>query len=186
MIRKWCCFLLALVAVLEMGLHTRAAETTGSITVQPVWCGTEVVGGTVSVQHVGKKTAYGYLLTDGLADWQVDAQEMEKTEWIDWLMQHYQHHNEAREVGVAGAVFSGLQEGIYLVRQSEAASAFSPFRPFLLTIPTDGNWDLAAKPKLTRLAEAPKTADRPAPIIGAMGIGLSVSVLMVLIDERKK
>ena len=186
MIRKWCCYLLVLMVVLEMGLHGRAAETTGSITVQPAWCGTSVSGGSVSVQYVGKKTAYGYLLTDGLADWKVDAGELEKSDWIDWLTQHYQHHNGAREVGEAGAVFTGLKEGVYLIQQSEEVPMFSSFRPFLMAIPTEGNWDLAAKPKLTRLEESPKTADRPAPIIGAMGIGLSVSVLMVLMDERKK
>ena len=42
------------------------------------------------------------------------------------------------------------------------------------------------EPKIIHTGPPPNTADHPAPIIGAMGIGLSVAVLMVLVDEHKK
>ena len=48
-----------------------------------------------------------------------------------------------------------------------------------------GQAEMIRQPKLIYVGEQPRTADRPAPIIGAMGIGLSAAVLMVLADRRK-
>ena len=88
--------------------------------------------------------------------------------------------------GEAGAIFENLEKGIYLVEQQEEPAEYAAFRPFFQSIPDDGNWDLAVKPKLIRDAEPPQTRDHPAPIIGAMGTGLSAAILMVMADNHKK
>ena len=183
---KWACILWALVAVCEFGLNTRAAERTGSITVQPQWCGTIVEGGTVSAQQVGKQTERGYILTDGLANWKVDESELTNEEWIRWLDQRSSTGEIIVAAGKNGALFEDLEPGIYLIRNREPADEYKAFLPFLMMVPSEGNWDLAAKPKLIHTGESPHTGDRPAPIIAAMGIGLSAAVLMVLVDEHKK
>ena len=183
---KWACFLWALVAVIELGLNTRAAEMTGSITVQPQWCGTPVSGGSVSVQQVGEETSEGYVVTDGLANWKMETEELDDEQWIGWLAQRTQSPEICAAVSEEGAVFQNLMPGIYLIRHTQPADASAVFQPFLMTVPSEGNWDLAVKPKLVRYAESPRTGDRPAPIIGAMGIGLSAAILMVLADEHKK
>ena len=183
---KWACFLWALVTFFDFGLHARAAQRTGSITVQPQWCGTSVQGGTVSVQQVGAETEQGFVLTDGLANWKVDASELQNEAWISWLAQRTSQGEIIAPVGENGVLFEDLRPGIYLVRNREPAHEYSAFLPFLMTLPSDGNWDLAVKPKLISSGESPRTGDRPAPIIAAMGIGLSAAVLMVLVDEHKK
>ena len=183
---KWACFLWALVAVCDFGLNTRAAEMTGRITVQPQWCGEPVQGGVVSVVHVGEETSQGYALTDGLANWNVEAGELDDRQWIAWLAQHRRKEEIISSVGEEGAVFEELDPGVYLIRCMEQINGNTSFLPFLMTVPSEGNWDLAANPKLLYSGESPRTGDRPAPIIGAMGIGLSAAILMVLVDEHKK
>ena len=157
------------------------------IQVIPQWCGNAVAGGTVSLHRVGKKVEQGYHLTDGLANWFVEKGELDSKGWAQWLRQSSDGEKTVHQIAdETGVTFSDLEEGVYLVAQTEAAPGYTPFEPFLLAIPDGNAWDIIARPKLIALGESPRTGDHPAPIIGAMGVGLSVAVLMVLVDEHKK
>lgn len=46
------------------------------------------------------------------------------------------------------AKFSGLEPGVYLVVQTQAASGYNAFDRFLVTIPWEGSYDVDASPKL--------------------------------------
>ena len=187
MIRKCSCIVCVICMTMAMGVKVKAAQQTGSLQVIPTWCGQPVAGGTVSVSWVGMKTEEGILLTDGLANWYMEETMIPSEDWISWLAQHTEEEKQLAVVQTgSGALFENLEEGIYLVEQTENAENHMPFAPVLQTIPENGQWDICVRPKLITSGEAPQTSDRPAPIIGAMGIGLSAAILMVLADSRKK
>ena len=88
--------------------------------------------------------------------------------------------------GASSRQEEGVGIGLYLVRQAESAPEFMAFRPFLVSVPEGEQWDVIRQVPLTHIAEAPRTGDRHVPLLGAMGIGFSVALLMVMADQRKK
>ena len=186
MLRRCICFIGAVCMTAGLALPAWAAPE-GSVRIIPVWGKTPVAGGEISLCRVGIRTEEGLRITDGLANWVVEEGVLPAGEWIGWLNRtvHEQEIVSSVEEG-SGAAFSGLKEGIYLIQQTVAAPDFAPFEPFLLSIPEGESWEISAEPKLIYTGESPKTGDHPAPIIGAMGLGLSAAILMVLVDERKK
>lgn len=176
MLRK--CVCLVLVVWFFPMLQVSAAE--GSVRIIPTWAGEPVTGGTVSIRRIGENAGNRIILTDGLAQWYVQAEEIRMGCWnLEGIGQI-----ETRPVEDGqGAFFDGLEEGAYWVTQETAASGYLEFHPFLLTVPDGGRWSLEYRPDAVRLGEPPQTGDHPAPIIGAMGIGLSVAFLMVLADK---
>ena len=187
MLRKWICLVWVSAVILGGRVQASAVENAGTVQIIPQWCGTAVVGGRVSLCYVGSKLSKGYQVTDGLANWFLEEEELGESDWAKWLQ--HRAAAEGRQSAViqeSGAVFSDLQEGVYLIEQTDTAPEFSLFEPFLLTVPNGNAWDIIVRPNVRSLKESPRTADHPAPIIGAMGIGLSVAVLMVLVDKNKK
>lgn len=187
MLKKWICFLWALAMVLNGAGKGRAEEKVGSIRIMPQWCGTAVSGGAVSLSRVGVKSADGYYLTDGLANWSMEEADLHSEEWVNWFAgREVQDKTFQKALTEEGALFEGLQGGVYLVEQTETDPQYLPFQPFFLVLPEGENWDVYRRPKVVRNSEPPKTGDRPAPIIAAMALGLSIAVLMVMVDEHKK
>lgn len=185
MLRKCVCWMGAACIVMVMALPVRA-EQAGSIRVVPTWGGEQVVGGMVSICRVGQITQEGVRFTDGLANWTVSGEEMFSGSWLTWLSERTTAMEISQPVEQAcGAEFTGLSEGLYLVQQRQSAEGFAAFQPFLLAVPENGNWNRYVEPSLVSTAQSPQTSDHPAPIIGAMGLGLSVAILMVMVDERK-
>ena len=187
MLKRWICILWAVIVVLTGAGKAEAAQKRGTIRIVPQWCGLPVTGGTVSLRHVGKITDEEYYLTDGLADWSVSEEELNSENWIRWIMQKDAGKRFVMRIeGEDGAVFSDLEQGVYLVEQLNSGPEYQPFTPFFLTIPEGESWDVCRAPKVASNGESPKTGDHPAPIIGAMGIGLSVACLMVLVDKYNR
>lgn len=183
--RKWIGLLGAAWLVLAMGMPVQATEE-GSLRVVPVWGGRQIPGGQVSISRAGDKTEGGYRITDGLADWIVSEEEIFSGSWTRWLEEQSVVIRTCSPESGTGAFFEGLPEGLYLVQQKEAAPGFLSFQPFLLSIPQGQQWVLEQEVPLIRDEESPKTGDRHVPLVGAMGLGFSAAVLMVLVDQRKK
>lgn len=186
MFRKIICTLGALATVVLLRLPAAAAEA-GSIRIFPSCAGQLVMDGEVALYRVGEPEEGGYRVTDGLADWTIWEEELNSRELIDWLMQQ-EKKNEMTGVIThgGGAYFSGLSNGLYLVVQREAAEGYFCFRPFLVSVPEKNQWDIVTYPQIIKDAPLPDTSDRPAPIIGAMGIGFAVTVVMLMVDKHKE
>ena len=182
---RWMGFVSAVCMVMGLLIPVQAAET-GSLQVVPVWGGKQIVGGKVSLSRVGDKTSEGFRITDGLADWIVPEQEVFSGSWTNWLEQQAKDSVVRPVEQGTGAVFIDIPEGLYLVRQPQSAPEFMTFRPILLSVPDGEQWDVIRQVPLIHNVEAPMTGDRHVPLVGAMGIGFSVAVLMVLVDKRKK
>lgn len=185
MLRKIVCLFGAVCLVMAAGLPVFAAERRGTITVLPEWKGEAVTGGLVQLFRVGSAVPEGLQLTDGLANWTVREEEGNSRILLNWLAENVKE-GLCGSVEERGAAFSGLKEGVYLVLQQEPQEGYIPFTPFLVQLPDGDQWEVLVQPAMIRDSVNPQTGDHPAPIIGAMGIGLSAAILMVLVDERKK
>lgn len=184
--RKWIAFLGAVCMIMVMVLPVQAAESKGSIRIIPVWSGRKIPGGEISLSRVGDKTPEGYRITDGLADWIVSEEEIFSGEWTQWLKEQSNAAIIRSAEQGSGAFFDGLAEGLYLVQQKKAAPEFLAFRPFLLSVPEGNQWRVVQEVQMIHDEESPQTGDRHVPLIGAMGLGFSAAMLMVLLDQRKK
>ena len=139
------------------------------------------------IQRVGRKVEAGFCVTDGLANWTVSAEELFSGSWIPWLQRQTDHQSPVVQTCTAtGAEFSDLEAGVYLVQQKTALEGYLQISPFLLCIPQEDVWQVTREVKLLRDSESPRTGDRHVPLIGAMIVGFSVALLMVLVDQRNK
>ena len=136
MLRKWICLWCVLTVVMVAAGTGKGAEMTGTIRIIPQWCGTAVAGGRISLQNVGTVDGEKIYLTDGLANWSVEAEELKSGSWIRWISEKSDGKMIVGRAGEeGGAVFTDLEPGVYLVRQLETEGAFFPFSPFFLTVP---------------------------------------------------
>ena len=84
------------------------------------------------------------------------------------------------------AVFSNLEEGLYMLVQTERMDGFYPILPMLLTVPCDGRWDVQEyRNPVPVITEIPKTGQTPAPYFGVLGMILSGSGLILCWKSQK-
>lgn len=183
--RRIICFFGAACMLLSLGLTAAGAERRGTVTVIPECAGAPVSGGTAELRKVGSAAAEGFRLTDGLANWTVKEEEGNSRSVLNWLAANTARGSIA-EIAETGAVFAGVEEGIYLVMQPEPPEGCNAFPSFLVQMPEGENWNAVVRPKLTRYGDNPRTGDHPAPIIGAMGLGFCAVAVMVLVEEKRK
>lgn len=179
-------FAVGLVAAMIM---PAGAASNGEIRIAPL-CGAEVVsGGTVTICRVGTASDGEYLINGKTGTWIIAADELFFPETVTWIRKHAKGEEKTQESEESGVFcFQNLDAGLYLVTQKKAASDHLPFQPFLVELPVGGeSWEADVYPEIQQIpSENPKTADHPAPIIGAMGLVFSVSTLLVLSDIRRK
>ena len=82
MARKCGGILWAICMTLVMAGRVEAVQQVGMLQVIPTWCSKPIAEGTVSVSWVGMKTEDGAVLTDGLANWYVDEEELQFAQWV--------------------------------------------------------------------------------------------------------
>lgn len=164
-------FLLAGTALPALTQDALAAET-GSITVtMRDTDGNTVKGGTLSIYKAasGTRTGSGYTFsyTDqfrrgtGFSDLEkkADLSDSSKlmTEDAAKAVSDFQSSNGIKAVsslanpGTGIFTFSGLEPGVYLVKQTERAAGYTAIDPFIVTVP-DGssNYNISASPKVKR------------------------------------
>jgi len=166
-----------------------AAEEQGEIRITQHREGKPIPGGNVTLCYVGTATEEGYLIMGYENDWIILADEVFFPETALWVQKHAKADGITKAVEKTGTVtFTDLEEGLYLVTQSEAVSGYAPFSPFLVELPIGGAvWLAEITPMLEPLSsENPQTGDHPAPIIAAMALVLSVFALLMLSDKRKE
>ncbi len=166
-----------------------AAAGEGKIQVSPQRGGMLVPGGEITLYRVGKAVEGGYRLSAGVADWIVEDTDIFDPEIAQWMAKSTTEKGTRQAVGDAGSVtFTGLDAGVYLVVQSEAAEGYEAFAPFLVVLPAAGpKWEVPAYPKVDKVPEDnPKTADPMDLMYGSMGMGASGLGLLILFRMRKR
>ena len=145
---------------------------TGSITVSMTYDKKAVPGGTVTLYRVGNVVQddgdYLFALSGAFAGSGVSVDDPQSADaaraLADWALDHGVT-GETRSVDASGkVVFSGLELGLYLMVQTDPASGYHAFDPFLVGVPLteDGSYvyDIDASPKL-ELEKKPVTEEPP-------------------------
>ena len=172
--RKIICMLFA-VGVLALSAFPASAAGQGVIQVTPQEVGNPVPGGEVSLYAIGKAVEGGYRLSAELADWTVDVTEIFDPDLARWLAENIRAEGISKSIGDAGSVeYSGLEEGVYLMIQTQAAPGYQSFRPYIVVLPMSGQeWKAPTYPKVKRLeGDNPKTGDTGV-VQGIVGMAVS-------------
>lgn len=172
MVKKISAFSLALVLVFCLAAGVAAHEVpdltrTGSITIRIEDGGDGVSGGSVTLYYVAEITEddgnYAFALTAEYAPSGVSLDHLNDASTAKSLAEfarNNQMQGMTAEVDAYGVVqFTGLQPGLYLVVQHEAASGYYPIAPFLMSLPLYENgtytYEVDASPKV-QIQRAPE------------------------------
>ena len=178
-------WLLALVLVLAQ--PTAAAENRGSVKIDLDTGELPVTNGAVTLYQVAEPTDEGYRVLDYYGGGTVRYQDAVSENLAMYFSELADAGRELLLDVDGQAVFTGLEAGLYLVRQTERTDGFYPFRPFLLRLPTKGQWDLKRTPAISPITTGcPQTADSGKLTIGLWGMGLSGLGLVLCAWPKKR
>lgn len=175
---------------------------TGSVSATLTYDDEAVPGGSVTLYRVGDVVQddgdYLFALSGVFAGSGVSVDDPQSADaaraLADWALDHGVT-GETRSVDASGkVVFSGLELGLYLMVQTDPASGYHAFDPFLVGVPLteDGSYvyDIDASPKL-ELEKKPVTEEPPmegdtpktgeaassAPLLAAGGVAVCLSAV---------
>ena len=158
-----------------------AAETLGSIQVQLDAGDLAVVNGTVNLYQVGIRTEEGYRITEAFGGGIVRFEDTDSSVLAKWLAETADQAGDSMLLDADGnAVFSELEEGLYMLVQTERIDGFYPINPILMTIPEGDCWDIKIyRQPVPIVTELPKTGQSPLPFLGILGMLLSAAGLIL-------
>lgn len=188
MLRRMWVLLFAAMLLPYLGMQAAAAEETGSIRVTLQSGGEAAADGTVTLHRVGQRVSEGYRIVEAFGGGIVREEAALSPYLAQWLVEL------EGDVGIPGSLdadgsveFPRLEEGLYLLVQTETNEAFLTIHPFLVTLPYEGQWNIQAYPKTQKVVtEPPPTGQHPAPILGAMGMVVAGVGLVLCADGRRK
>jgi len=171
------------------GLPARAAQGEGSI---QVWLDAgelPVTNGALTLYHAGTPAEEGYHLTEIFGGGIVRKEDAQSPHLAQWLAESAGETGRTINLDVDGNVtFSNLEDGLYLILQTERMDGFYPVKPFLVTVPGEAGRQVKAQPKTEPIVvENPQTGQPITPLLGAMGlVGSGVGLYLCLDSKRKK
>lgn len=196
MVRRMLCTLFASAILLSLGTHANAAEGEGSIR---VWLNAgelPVTNGALTLYQAGTPVTDGYRITEAFGGGIVKEEDALSPYLAQWLAETAGESGIERLLDVDGnAEFSNLEEGLYLVVQTEKMDGFYPIEPFLLTIPSESRWHLQVNPEPEPIIAEdpqpvitgnPQTGQPAAPFLGAMGLVASGVGLYLCVDSKRR
>ena len=186
MVRDFCCILFALLVLAWMLLPASAAEQTGEIRVSPMWGDLPVSGGKAALYHVGKPVSGGFQLTGSLSNNTLTDVDAFSGKFLQWILRCLPKNCVESVVTREGAVFTGLEEGLYVVKQTEPAAGYMAFRPFLVSVPMGEQWTITASPKVITDGQTPETGDDVSVVFGFAGMLLSALGLAAMERKRRR
>ena len=166
--------ILPVVLMLALSLPAAASEIRGSVEVQLDAGELPVTNGAVTVYPVGIPSEDGYRVLDRYGGGTVRREDVTSGHLAGYFSELAGGGKQLLLDVDGKVVFTGLEEGLYLVKQTERMDGFYPFQAFLVQIPTDGQWDLRETPAVLPITmEPPQTADAVHVTLAAGGVVLS-------------
>lgn len=187
---------------------------TGSISIAMKHQGAVVPGGTLTLYRVASiqvknNTDYSYLLTDAYAASGVSLATLNDSALAQTLADYTAANAIAGTKqtidGDGKITFAGLQLGLYLVVQEDAAEGFEKVKPFLVSVPVEENgvytYDVDGSPKLslemlptdpppetTQPPKLPQTGQIqwPVPVLTVSGLLLIALGAYLCVNGKKK
>lgn len=165
-----------------------AAETYGSLQVKLEAGEMPVINGAVTLFQVGTKVEEGYRIAEGFGGGILRQEDTDSEKLAQWLAETAGETGMTRLLDADGnAVFSELEEGLYILVQTERIDGFYPIYPILMTIPEGDCWDVQiAKEPVPVVTELPKTGQSPIPFFGILGMVLSSAGLLLCARKNRK
>jgi len=191
MIKRMAGVLFAAALVLVLAVPANAVED-GSIRVVLDVGDRAVTNGAVTLYRVGVPISGGYRLLEAFGGGVVREEDAFSPYLAQWLAQSAQNGTTLLLDADGCAEFSRLDDGLYLLTQTEDMDGFYRIEPFLVSIPYEGVWNLQANPKTQPIADGevwqapPATGQHPAPILGAMGLVVSGVGLFLCLGRKKR
>lgn len=183
--RKKLCLLCLAAGLLANVPVAAAAENLGSIQVELDAGDLAVTNGAVTLYQVGVRTENGYRITEGFGGGMVRQEDAASEKLAGWLAETAEAAGLTLLLDADGnAVFSELEEGLYMLVQTERMDGFYPIYPMLVRIPQNGCWDVKLyREPVPVVTEIPRTGQSSIPFLGVLGMILSSVGLLLC---RKK
>lgn len=159
--------LMVLLLILPLSISAGAAEKRGSVEVRLDAGELPVTNGAVTMYLVGVPAEGGYRLLDRYGGGVVRAEDVSSGNLAYWLGELAEGGREVLLDVDGRVVFSGLEEGLYLLAQTQRMDGFYPFRPFLAEVPSGGRWTRRFEPAAQPITDEP-------PCTGDLGTYLAV------------
>ncbi len=165
-----------------------AAEGLGSIQIRLDAGDLAVTNGAVTLYQVGIPVEDGYRIADGFGGGIVRLEDADSDHLALWLAESAGETGTTMLLDADGnAVFSNLEEGLYMLVQTERMDGFYPILPTLLPVPRDGNWAVQEyRAPVPIVTEIPKTGQTMIPYFGVLGMILSGSGLFLCAKKQRK
>ena len=187
MVRRMICSLFVAAMLLPLGIRANAAEDSGSIRIWLDVGDLATTKGEITLHRVGTKVSDGYRIADAYGGGIVKDADATSPHLAQWLAETAGSGGRSLALDADGcAEFDDLEEGLYLVVQTERMDGFYTIKPFLMTLPCEGQWNVLASPKVQPIvAELPQTGQDPLPFLGILGMALSGTGLLLCRKRRK-
>lgn len=165
-----------------------AGEYRGSLQIKLEAGDLAVTNGAVTLYQVGIKTEEGYRIREAFGGGIIRQTDTDSDKLAQWLAETAGENGTVMLLDADGqAVFSELEQGLYLVVQTERMDGFYPINPILLTIPQEERWDVRIdRQPVPVVTEIPKTGQSPIPFLGVLGMILSSAGLLISAVKSRK
>ena len=166
----------------------KAAEAYGSVRVKLDAQDLAVTNGAVTLYQVGYRVEDGYRIAESFGGGIIRQQDADSTHLAQWLAESAEENGITMLLDADGnAIFSDLEEGLYILVQTERMDGFYSILPVLLTIPEGDQWNLDVyRQPVPVVTEIPKTGQSPAPFFGILGMILSSAGLILCSKKGRK
>ncbi len=147
-----------------------------------------VTKGALTLYCVGTPTQEGYRIAEGFGGGMVKQEDALSPHLAQWLAEVQGKAGRTVNLDVDGNVsFANLEDGLYLILQTEPMDGFYPIRPYLVQLPDQGNREVWCAPKTEPIImDNPQTGQPIAPLLGAMGLVASGMGLYLCVENRRK
>lgn len=170
--------LLMLAALLSLSVSAGASELKGSVEVKLDAGELPVINGAVTIYLVGIPIEGGYRLLDRYGGGIVRAEDVDSRNLAFWLGELTDSGRELLLDVDGRVVFSGVEEGLYLVEQTQRMDGFYPFRAFLAEVPSGGRWTRRFEPAVSPITDEPPCTGDLTLYLGTLAMLLSGSGLI--------
>ena len=147
-----------------------------------------VTNGAFTLYRVGTPISDGYRIEEDYGGGFVRDEDALSPHLAQWMNSMEAKRGQCVLLDVDGnAVFTDLENGLYLLKQTEKTDGFYPIQPFLVSVSDEkDNEILLYLEPLPMVSEAPPTGQDPAPFIGLVGMLLSLAGLAFCTGGRKR
>lgn len=179
--------LLGMALALGLSLNAKATEMRGTVEVKLDAGELPVTNGAVTMYLVGIPTEGGYRLLDSYGGGIVRSEDIASSNLAYWLGELAGGGKELLLDVDGRVVFSGVEEGLYLLVQTRRMDGFYPFRAFLAEVPAGREWTRCYEPLVMPITDEPPLTGDLTIYLAVMGMALSGGGLVCCcIWDRKK